>query len=182
LTPGHIGRQDLLGIPQDQATIKRCFNCHSRSSFPDLSNIELGVQCERCHGPGSDHVASPKGTNILNSGRFPAEASVMVCGECHRTPPRRGSSPTPELDDPLSIRFQPVGLMASRCFQASKRLACTTCHDPHANASRDPAFYTAKCMSCHATPHSSENCLPCHMARSSPAPHLTFTDHRIRIQ
>jgi hypothetical protein len=203
LTPGHFGRTlaspaDALGIPQDGGTIRRCFNCHATAVSPDLSQITAGVQCERCHGPGSDHVAAASAKDagalrktILNSGRFTARASVMVCGECHRTPPARGSSPTPELDDPLSVRFQPVGLMASRCFQASGKLSCLTCHDAHEPLRRDDAvFYTGRCLSCHTAPaaagtqcrrSSQHNCLPCHMEKTSPAPHLSFTDHRIRL-
>ena len=97
----------------------------------------------------------------------------------------------PELEDPMSIRFQPVGLMASRCFIASRKLSCLTCHDAHENARRnDPAWYTARCLQCHQARSptgsackrtASENCLPCHMQRATPAPYLSFTDHRIRI-
>ncbi|MBM3812627.1 MAG: hypothetical protein FJW20_13450 [Acidimicrobiia bacterium] len=199
LTPGHFGRQivnasDALGIIQDPPTIARCFNCHAARTRAtaqgvDLSRIEPGVKCERCHGPGSDHIAAAKagrtetlGRSLLNSGRFSARASVQVCGECHRTPPARDASPTPELDDPLSVRFQPVGLMASRCFQVSAKLSCLTCHDPHDSLLRDKDFYNSRCLTCH-NQHEEPgrpDCISCHMPRGSPAPHLSFTDHRIR--
>ena len=208
LTPGHFGRNpvtaaDALGIVQDTPTIARCFSCHAARTVRnaqdvDLSRMEPGVRCERCHGPGSDHIAAARArdarrvsTSILNSGRLPAQAGVMVCGECHRTPDLAHLLPAPELDDPLSIRFQPVGLMASRCFQASRKLSCTTCHDPHESLRRnDAAFYSAQCLNCHpAAPGpgseckraARQNCLPCHMAQAAPAPLLRFTDHRIRV-
>ena len=81
--------------------------------------------------------------------------------------------------------------MASRCYQKSGKLSCLTCHDPHEDARTDPQFYVAKCLACHDTEvrgekaqclrGARENCLPCHMPRSSPIPFLEFTDHRIRI-
>ena len=72
-----------------------------------------------------------------------------MCGECHRMPDPARPSLRPEEEDPLSVRFAPVGLMASACFRSSGRLSCVTCHDPHDNAKRDDSFYTARCLSCH---------------------------------
>ena len=44
---------------------------------------EWNVGCERCHGPGSDHVARPSATNIINPARLPTVAAVDVCVQCH---------------------------------------------------------------------------------------------------
>lgn len=208
LTPGHFGRSvvtaaDALGVPQQPADLARCFGCHSTGSntgggTSDVRITELGVRCERCHGPGEAHAAAARINDfeqarktILNPAHYTAEASVFVCGQCHRTPPPERRQAAPELEDPLSVRFQPVGLIASRCFSASKKLSCITCHDPHENAQRDtPEVYVKACLGCHTKASGRhivdcrrakrENCLPCHMRRSSPAPYLTFTDHRIR--
>jgi hypothetical protein len=189
LTPGHSlaisSPVQALGIVQNANDSYRCFNCHATgvkrdASGADLSGMAAGIQCERCHGPGRRHAEA--GT-ILNPGRFPAQASVEICGECHRSPKAGQFSPVPELDDPMSVRFQPVGLMASRCFRESKKLSCLTCHDPHADARRnEAAFYNAKCLACHTCKRDeTAGCLGCHMQRTTPAPYLTFTDHRIRI-
>lgn len=178
-----------LGLVQDEATITRCFNCHATNvgPGPDLAAIQPGVVCERCHGPGSEHVAAARppqparenlARTVFNAGRLPAKASVEVCAGCHRLA-------TANLSDPASIRFQPIGLMASRCFQKSGTLSCLTCHNPHGDAipaADDPAHYRQRCVSCHAAAHRrAENCVSCHMPRSSPLPHLEFTDHRIRV-
>jgi hypothetical protein len=206
LTMGHpsgVSRDALaaLGLFQEPPTIQRCFSCHATNvqDGPDLSAMEMGVTCERCHGPGRQHVAAVRAgrpndevrRTILDAGRFPAKAQVQICGECHRAPEERKLSPVPEVNDPISIRFQPVGFLVSRCFLGSKNFSCVTCHDPHENARRvDDSFYTAKCLQCHeakTSPKSSckrtarQNCLPCHMQRLSPALYLTFTDHRIRV-
>jgi len=202
VTAGHpaassSSAEQALGVPQDSATIARCFGCHATNArLPGVSSLTPGVQCERCHGPGAAHIAAARAgqapqRSILSPARFPTRARVEMCGECHRTPPAFGASATPELDDPLSVRFQPVGLMASRCFLQSRTLSCSTCHDPHENARHnDPQHYTAKCLSCHQKParaasacrrNKGENCLSCHMQRVSPAPYLSFVDHRIRV-
>ena len=188
-TLGHPGGPSLqpaeaLGIRQDAATITQCFGCHATAvkPGPDLRQMQPGVTCERCHGAGAAHAKNPSAANIVKLSRRSALESVRFCGECHRS--------TAELDDPASIRFQPVGLTASRCFQASGTLSCLTCHDPHADASHDASFYTARCLSCHdrGGPLVREcgralrqDCLPCHMKKQSSFSFLTFTDHRIRV-
>ena len=109
---------------------------------------------------------------------------MQLCASCHRMPEH--SSEAPETDDRLSIRFAPVGLMASACFRKSAELSCITCHDPHENAERDITHYTAKCLGCHEKSHTcrareTADCVRCHMQQRSPAEYLTFTDHRIRV-
>src|SRR5215471_10528890 len=181
-----------LGEIQSAVTIYRCFNCHATNvkPGPDLAGMEPGVNCERCHGAGGMHVQERSAKWIFNAGRFPARESVAMCGECHRMPDPSRPSARPEEDDPLSVRFAPIGLMASQCFRSSGRLSCVTCHDPHDNAKRDDSFYTARCASCHAAAGktivvcgraSGQNCIPCHMKRTRPVPELKFTDHRIRV-
>jgi len=208
LTFGHPARAatatSALGLPQSAHTITACFRCHATgveetAAGPDLSRIQPGVQCERCHGPGREHIelAEKQATlavvrrALLNPGRLPPKAQVEVCGQCHRLPPNADVSPEPELEDPVSVRFAPIGLLASRCFTRSGRLRCTSCHDPHENAgNRTEASYPSVCTGCHATPPkpgascpraSGRNCLPCHMRQASPGAYLKFTDHRIRV-
>ena len=204
ITPGHAPAGCGLGVMQSAADAFRCFSCHATgverdaSGGPDISSMEIGVRCERCHGPGEKHIEAAEAKRpqpeirkaIFNAGKLPAKALVEVCGGCHRLPRPGAFVDKPELEEPISVRFQPVGLMASRCFRESKKLSCVTCHDPHADAVRDAAFYTDKCAGCHASAPAArskcrraarENCLPCHLRKASPLPHFTFTDHRIRV-
>jgi len=179
-----------LGQRQSAQTIFQCFNCHATgvTSGPDLSIMQPGVQCERCHGPAGDHVKLPTAKNITRLTKLSAKEGVAVCAECHRLPSVEDIQP--EISDPMSIRFAPVGLMASKCFQDSGILTCITCHDPHGGPRPAAAVYEEKCRGCHTPasevssncPRTTEpGCLQCHMQKAAPVPDLPFTDHRIRV-
>jgi hypothetical protein len=207
-TFGHPSRVSTplaeIGVMQDGRTITSCFNCHatgvqSTAGRPDTGSLLPGVQCERCHGPGNDHIQAAKSgasrevvrRMLVNPGRFPPKALVQICGQCHRLPaPEMGDEP--ELEAPVTVRFAPIGLLASRCFQASGSLSCLTCHNPHEDArpAADPS-YTQACLNCHqgtTTPIrkcrrvTKQNCVPCHMGQAALDPYLRFTNHRIRIR
>ncbi|MFN0100906.1 MAG: multiheme c-type cytochrome [Bryobacteraceae bacterium] len=181
-----------LGLIQANDTVFRCFDCHAAGvrPGPNLESIQPGVTCERCHGTGELHRLKPP-ARILNPGKLNAKESVTFCAECHRAPAQ--SPEAPEITDPVSVRFAPIGLTASRCFQlsAGRKLVCTTCHDPHENARprSDTAFYAERCRACHpaaqrpksACPRQAQSgCVGCHMPQVELTPFLRFTDHRIR--
>ncbi len=194
--------RDGLGLLQDGRTISKCFGCHATGvegtpAGPNLSAMQPGIRCERCHGAGGEHAQSAQAEGdgrrryIGNPGRMNARKITEMCGDCHRLPEPGMLTRTPEKIDPFNVRFQPMGLMASRCFSRSQSLSCITCHDPHEDARKDAGFYVEKCLACHSDAaetsmdcgrQEQRNCLPCHMPRASPSPHLFFTDHRIRVQ
>jgi hypothetical protein len=183
----------MLGLPQNMHTIATCFQCHSTPGAQG-GGPDPGVRCERCHGPGLRHISIAEGGrpiseirhSVLNPGRFTADAQTAFCGECHRLPVPGGDSPEPELENPVNVRFAPIGLMASRCFKQSGALACTACHDAHRDAApRADLAYAKRCVSCHRQleRHTAvdQNCLQCHMRQAPAGPFLVFTDHRIRV-
>jgi len=175
LSPGHPLRpsstfEESLGVRQSERNAERCFGCHKTGDRP-------GVHCESCHGAQGEHPAKAG---------IRRDRSVEACAVCHRSPLKEYASATPEVDDPMSIRFAPVGLMASRCYQKSAgRLDCVSCHDPHGKE-KASGNHDGVCRSCHverARPGEcprSANCAGCHMPKGKPAPYLEFTDHRIR--
>ncbi|MDE3156878.1 MAG: c-type cytochrome, partial [Acidobacteriota bacterium] len=61
-----------------------CDGCHSVGYDVHTKQVaEWNVGCERCHGPGSAHVAHPTAENILNPARMDAVAATDTCIQCH---------------------------------------------------------------------------------------------------
>jgi hypothetical protein len=97
-----------------------------------------------------------------------------------------------------NIRFQPYRLAKSSCYYGDpkdRRISCIACHNPHEALVREPTFYDAKCLACHASSTNSRastaakpcrtatrRCSTCHMPKTDlPGAHAQFTDHFIRI-
>ncbi|MGH9341946.1 MAG: multiheme c-type cytochrome [Acidobacteriota bacterium] len=161
----------------------QCLECHAtsfelerRGSRVAYSNrYELGISCQKCHGPGDRHVQyhdeNPEETSgryILNPASFSRERRIDNCALCHsglREPkmPPFTSVPGQALDDYLMPAHVPddlkidvhgnqAGLLrSSRCFKESPEMSCSTCHDIHAQE-RDLASLSQKCLQCHR-PH-----------------------------
>ena len=61
-----------------------CDGCHSVNyNLQTKQPTEWNVGCEKCHGPGSEHVAHPTATNIVNPAKLDAVRGTDVCMQCH---------------------------------------------------------------------------------------------------
>jgi predicted CXXCH cytochrome family protein len=55
----------------------------------DTTWVDLGIGCEACHGPGSNHVKAAsehfdyEKDTIINPAKLPWRLRTMVCGQCH---------------------------------------------------------------------------------------------------
>jgi hypothetical protein len=135
---------------------------------------------------------------MSNLGRKSARELNLLCGKCHQTEEDVGKSP---MLSKMTFRFQPYGLMKSRCYRESgENLSCLNCHDPHQDVSHDAAHYEAQCLKCHGGTDSraangkvcpvnrTSGCIPCHMPRRDvlSATHeslgIGMTEHLIAIQ
>lgn len=192
------------GWPVMTEEIAKCWGCHSTHLDYAGSEIapersELGVRCESCHGPGRGHVARVRGGTgdlaIQNPRKWSSENFMALCQQCHNETATvegtlMGIPDNPA--DPGIVKYQVHGLEQSRCYEGSAgKMRCTTCHDPHGDTVTEPAYYEAKCLSCHAGAAKKQTacpvnprtgCLPCHMPKVQVEKHTQFADHWIRAR
>jgi tetratricopeptide (TPR) repeat protein len=160
----------------------RCVECHNTwvGHIPGTLNqyqregLILGVTCERCHGPGREHVAfhqahpeAKVGESIVHPGRLTRERQMDLCTQCHsnaikyRAPAfsYRPGQPletayktlAPKQPEDDHVANQTHYLRQSKCFQQGDDLTCVTCHHPH--RPKSPAATAAvqnACLKCHA--------------------------------
>lgn len=158
----------------------RCLECHNTwfEHAPGTLNqykrepAILGVSCEKCHGPGADHVAfheahpaSKSGEAIVSPARLSHERQMDLCAQCHSNAiTYRGPAFSYVPGEPLDAHFRTVStrhpeddhvanqvsyLRESECFKNSETLTCTTCHNPHKSRSTGPKSAQSACLSCH---------------------------------
>ena len=166
----------------DRPVIPRCVECHATYFEPlapaplenryDQTDFILGISCERCHGPGQEHVsrhrsaaAAPAADDIVNPAELSRDRQIDVCAQCHGglgegIAPAFSFKPGESLEAYIKLQRpgpdskvdvhgnQAALLVRSRCFQSSGTMACTTCHDEHA-PERPAASYSSRCLTCH---------------------------------
>jgi hypothetical protein len=231
MSPGY-DRPNHKGF--ERAADGTCLFCHvgqvaePQREYQRLTFPEQPIGCERCHGPGSLHVAAERDARdrprpggaarrhtIVYPARLARPLAEALCAQCHLSSDGmvtvRGRSLTDfrpglplsdfcvsyRLDEPDS-RMKVVGhvdqMRQSRCYQASEKLTCTTCHDPHtaAGPAKKHQHYLKACQTCHANQgcrldrkerlrrNPANDCLACHMPQvDTEIPHVAFTHHRI---
>jgi hypothetical protein len=162
-----------------------CLECHATYIRPlspdpatnrfDRDSLVTGILCEKCHGPGAEHVTRQKdgsasaastGQAILNPAKFSRDRQVDLCALCHNGIQREATAaafsyiPGKSLSDyfkPMHVEIaehpdvhgNQVGLLQrSRCYQSSPKMTCSTCHDVHAKE-QPAAAHSMKCLTCH---------------------------------
>jgi len=198
--------EDALGRAIGGEEPQQCFGCHTTGAVHGLElkldQLNAGVGCEACHGPGEKHLVAAKAKRldrleIFNPGDLGAhELSQSFCGTCHTG--FEQAMLQPGQGDINNIRFQPYRMFNSRGHNTNdSRVGCVACHNPHEKLERDVAYYDPKCLACHLTkstdpktarrnadacPVSTRQCVTCHMPKVElPGMHASFTDHWIRI-
>ena len=176
-SPGYDDRVVNFSRP----VLPRCLECHA-SSFEDLrdssmgnrynrSTYVLGISCEKCHGPGQEHInlqndktRKPSDQLIVNTAKLSRERQISLCALCHgglgvAKAPAFSYTAGKELEDYLHLQApgpndavdvhgnQVALLERSHCYQASS-MTCSTCHDVHV-PQRDPAAFAGRCLTCH---------------------------------
>jgi hypothetical protein len=156
LPTGELG---FLGRPVEaRVGAVRCLYCHATNvrggterTGPETADRAIG--CERCHGPGGNHLSAVAGQfadmAIAAAPSAPSKELTKLCNQCHTL-----HSPEVELEvprtDPIWHRSPGVSFTWSKCSVASgEAFNCLTCHDPHRPAETSAAYYEAKCLACH---------------------------------
>lgn len=151
-----------------------CGACHTTGYSPfghqdDMPGMigtwaEDGIQCEECHGAGSQHAANPRTVDMK------VDRDAAACGDCHF----RGAPEAVDASDGFIKHHEQY----EELFQ-SKHLAldCVDCHDPHSGVVqlRQAGEQTTRtlCENCHFEKtkfeknrrHSVVDCIDCHMPR-----------------
>ena len=180
--PGHIN--------YNRTITRRCLECHAsyigdqsgatgqltQSEQFDKKSLVYSVDCERCHGPGAQHVdfqtANPQVKTakfMVSYGSLPRARRLDMCGVCH------SGNKSPMLTSTFGFRpgdtlakfklqeftnqadtahldvhgNQAQLLSGSKCF-INSNMDCATCHNTHQNQRGNTALYTQKCLGCHS--------------------------------
>lgn len=103
---------------------------------------ETGVQCEACHGPGSNHAPNPRRRQM-----FVDPTGSKSCNECHAAQ-FDPTAKTIAARDGFILPLQQATELAASGGHASFR--CTYCHDPHVAISEDRTRAIRNtCTACH---------------------------------
>ena len=170
----------------------RCFECHAsfiksvgqptgpdgQSDSLDRSSMILGIDCERCHGPGAAHVdfhtqnPGVKQPAIISQfSKLTRQQRIDFCSVCHAGITgvmtkstfffKPGDTLAMYTSGQLFHAYQDAAsvdvhgnqvklLTSSKCFFSSK-IECKTCHSMHSDAAKSLAAWSNKCLTCHST-------------------------------
>ncbi len=177
----------------DHPTGPTCNGCHSVNYNIETHAVtEWNVGCERCHGPGSEHVAHPDRGNILNPANMTAVAANDTCIQCHsQGRPLQNPIQSQAYDWPVGYQ---VGLKLQDFWKLEDRTLGETSFyyfpdgTAHKNRMQGNDFtqsvmyqHNIMCSSCHDV-HGTNNfaelikpanqiCLDCHGPLSPNGPH-----------
>ncbi|HZY39120.1 MAG TPA: multiheme c-type cytochrome [Mucilaginibacter sp.] len=171
---------------------ERCFECHAsniqnlngetaaneQSDSLDKTSLILGIDCERCHGPGAEHVNFQTQNPTVMQARYITRFATLsrqqridFCSMCHSgnsnvmTKTTFGFKPGDTLANytsgstthayrdvtTIDVHGNQVKLlMSSKCYISSK-IECATCHSMHNNGLKTVAAYSTNCTNCHST-------------------------------
>ena len=197
----------VLGARSDHDDVETVLGAAARETrrrFGEANLVELGIGCEACHNGSKEHVDDPTlhpsfelRTELLHlrvpGGDEPTRAAFInrTCVRCHTVL----FSEYPYTWEGGERAHDPGGTHVNsgeaRDFilgSCAERMACTTCHDPHAGSRRDhldrlgTVAGNEVCTACHEqfkdgaalgrhTHHSTDGegsaCLSCHMPRKN---------------
>ncbi|MGH9760152.1 MAG: cytochrome c3 family protein [Blastocatellia bacterium] len=176
-----------------------CDGCHSVNyNLQTKQPTEWNVGCEKCHGPGSEHVAHPRRDNIVNPAKLDFVRGNDVCIQCH--------SQGRPVKNPIEGKYfdWPVGFLPGQRLSDVWNLEERTLGKTdffywadgtaHKNRMQGNDFAQSvmyhrdiRCFDCHDV-HSNKNpsdligagnelCLGCHNSKNPAGLHGTVSEH-----
>jgi predicted CXXCH cytochrome family protein len=177
-----------------------CDGCHSVNYNVQTKEVaEWNVGCERCHGPGSEHVRRPSPSTIVNPARLDYVRANDTCIQCHsQGQPLKNPFAGQYYDWPVGFH-QGANLRDFWKLEEHKLGETTFTHFPDATGHKNrmqgndfvqSTMYTrgVTCFSCHDVHGTGNNadlikpvrqlCTTCHGPTSPNGPHAaTIEDH-----
>lgn len=190
MSPGYEEANDRFSrkINLECATCHTDFPEHSQYAQNHYPELPTGIGCERCHGPGGDHVALREAGSgpepglpdetIVHPGRLDRSAQLSICQQCHLA----GVTVFKEGEDPTTFRPGQSLWEHRTVFVPEQQLTDPDWVgiDSHPMRLARSACYQASemtCTTCHA-PHTAgaemstanydEACAGCHTAADHP--------------
>jgi len=162
----------------NRPVVGACIECHGtyadtkvKDGTTYFNKIVYGVDCERCHGPGAEHVAfhtaypqEKTAQHIIGIKRLSHQQRLDACAMCHsgfrkEIQPAFSYTVGQRLDDysianpvtdSMDVHGNQYGLLtSSKCFKKSAEMDCSSCHNVHTNEVNSPLTFSQRCISCH---------------------------------
>lgn len=140
----------------------QCRACHEEQSktFRRSNHAQQDLNCEDCHGSGSQHIASDNHKQILNFREMTAEQANGVCLWCHagHEQLQSWSSGTHQAHDVRCIDCHQIHTAEPKLAARRERIdVCVACHRKQEAESRLPYHHPVReakmgCADCH-DPH-----------------------------
>jgi predicted CXXCH cytochrome family protein len=167
-------------LGEDRPYDYSCFKCHTTGASdqgswaagtPGLGTFAFGgVQCEECHGRGSQHASDPPKYEMA------VDRTSDLCGRCHTRDPQNRV----EVSGGYIRHHEQYDEMVHSPHAA---VGCLGCHDPHASVVYDNVAMgngvTTPCLTCHSgydtnnQHNSTPTCTDCHMAEAAKSARVT---------
>ena len=185
MSPG-FDRPDHSGF--SRAITYRCMFCHN--AYPDVAEgagnwdgatvfpakLPEGIDCQRCHGPGADHVAAarqgkgPKEIQaaIVNPARLTPERENEICLQCHLE--------TTSMQLPGSVMRFGLGVFSYRAGQPLSDYILYFDHAPGTGYDDKFEFvsspYRLRKSACFTASEGRLTCTNCHNPHQEPPPEV----------
>jgi len=148
----------LSGIREEPQASFTCLGCHSSGGQAedwekdDTFRIEDGVQCESCHGPGSEYMAAPVMADAQAARKAGLQMpGVDVCMKCHLT---KGTHVAVLNSPQLDLEKRMVAIAHPRPADAVMGTMARPASDNSEQKAGPRYVGSAACGACHRGPES----------------------------